>query len=61
MVLYLGRRHSGLTLRELGEAMGGMDCSAVSGGIIRFGKKLKRDSELRKQVARIVKKCNVET
>ena len=42
MVLYLGRRHSGLTLRELGEAMGGMDYSAVGGGIIRFGKKLKK-------------------
>ena len=46
MVLYLGPPHSGLTLRELGEAMGGMDYSAVSGGIIRFEKKLTKNSEL---------------
>jgi chromosomal replication initiation ATPase DnaA len=47
IVLYLGRRQSRLTLRKLGEAMGGIDCSAVYGGIIRFEKKLKKDSELR--------------
>jgi len=41
-----GRRHSGLKLKELGEAMGGMDYSAVSGGIIRFEKKLTKNSEL---------------
>jgi len=33
----------------------------MCGGVIHFEKKLKKDSKLRKQVDRIVKKCNVET
>jgi len=30
LVLWFGRRHGGLSLRELGELAGGLDCTSVS-------------------------------
>jgi hypothetical protein len=47
MTLYLGRHCTGLTLRELGEAAGGMDYSAVAAAIRRFEGKLAQDHVLR--------------
>ena len=42
MALYVARRRTGLTLRELGEAAGGMDYTAVSMAIKRCGERLAR-------------------
>ncbi len=41
MLMWLARRYCGLTLRELGEEMGGMDYAAVCAGIGRFDKLMK--------------------
>ena len=43
LVLTLARRHTGMTLQELGDQMGGMDYSAVSVGLKRFETRLKCD------------------
>ena len=56
MTLYLGRRCTGLTLRELGEAAGGMDYSAVAAAIRRFDGKLATDRVLRSQSEEILAK-----
>ena len=46
MVLYLLRRHSGMTLREVGAWAGGMTWSAVSVAIRRLGQRMKADAKL---------------
>ena len=48
LALWLGRRYCGLTLREIGEAAGGMDYAAVSIALKRFEAKLETDRELKK-------------
>lgn len=50
LVLYLARRRSGLTLREMGGRAGGMDYKAVSARIRRFEQMLQSDAKLRKVV-----------
>lgn len=60
MVLHVARHRTGLTLRELGEAMGGMDYVAVSMGIRRFDKKLQENKALKKRFGRVVKKLHVK-
>ena len=60
LVLYLGRRHSGLKLRELGQAAGSLDYMAVSLALHRFGRRLRQDATLRATVAqceKILAKC----
>ena len=47
MVLYLARRHSGLTLARLGEQAGGMTYKAVFAQVKNMEKKLETNSELR--------------
>jgi len=62
LALYLGRRESGLRLRELGAAVGGVDYAAVSAAIKRFGQRLVREKSLRKSVDALrTKLLNVET
>ena len=47
MVLWLARRHSGMTLRQLGERAGPADYAAVAMALRRFESKMENDSELR--------------
>jgi hypothetical protein len=46
LVLYLGRKMGEMTLRELGQACGGMDYMSVSVAIKRFERRLKKGSTL---------------
>ena len=47
LVLYLGRRHGGLKLAELGQAVGGLDYTSARMAIHRLRRRLERDSALR--------------
>jgi hypothetical protein len=47
-VLYLGRRHCGLKLRELGEAVGGIDYRSVGSALAKFEERLHKDKQLRR-------------
>jgi hypothetical protein len=48
MALYVARRRTGLTLRALGQAAGGMDYTAVGMAIKRFEGRLKKEKALQK-------------
>ena len=61
LVLLLARHRAGQTLRELGDALGGLDYSAVSVGIRRYQKKLKDQPQARRIYKRTAKMLNVET
>ena len=61
LVLWLARRYCGMTLRELGTQMGGMDSSAVSMGLVRFERRLRRRGALVRQCRDIGEMLNVET
>jgi putative transposase len=43
MVLKVARENTGMTLRELGEAVGGMDYAAVCMGLSRFEQRMKQE------------------
>ena len=60
-ICYLSRKHAGLTLREIGEAAGGMDYAAVSMMLKRFKKRLFSDGVVRDRVADAEKMLNVKT
>jgi len=45
-VLYLGRRQCGLKLRQLGEAVGGIDYRSVGSALRKFEKRLRVDRKL---------------
>lgn len=49
MVLYIARKRSGLTLREIGEQAGGLDYKATGKAVERFSRRLKADAKLMKQ------------
>ena len=62
LVLYLARKRSGCSLRELGEWLGGTDYKTVSKTVARFAKKLECDRKLMKCTKRcLAKLSNVET
>ena len=61
MAMWLSRRHGGLRLREIGEAMGGMDYAAVSDRLKRFEQQLKSSRTLRARRHRIERTLNLET
>jgi hypothetical protein len=44
-VLWLGRRHCGLTLSELGAAAGGLNAAAVGTGVRRIENRRKQDAK----------------
>lgn len=48
MVVYLARRQGGLRLRDLAEAIGGLDYGSVAMITKRFGKRLEKDRSLRR-------------
>lgn len=49
-VLHLGRRRCGLKLRQLGEAVGGIDCRSVGSALKNFEERLQHDKKLRRLV-----------
>ena len=53
MVLYLGRKHTGMTLRALGERVGGMDYVAVAAAVRRMGGRMGREKALRRTAVEI--------
>ena len=58
MALYVARRCTGLTLRELGQQAGGMDYTAVSMAVKRFAQRLGREPTLRKLTGRLLREKN---
>jgi putative transposase len=54
LALYVGRRCTGMTLRTLGEAAGGMDYTAVSMAIKRFEQRLPAERKLRHLAQRLL-------
>jgi len=54
MALFVGRRCTGMTLRALGEAAGGMDYTAVSMAIKRFEQRLAKERTLRSLTQRLL-------
>ncbi len=62
MVLHLGRRRGGLTLRELARRVGGVDYSSVAKAERRFGEQARCTAKLQSLVARVEKELsNVQT
>lgn len=62
MVLYLARKRSGLTLREIGEHIGGLDYKAAGKAVERFGCRLKSDANLMLQTNKCLRQLSfVET
>jgi REP element-mobilizing transposase RayT len=49
-VLYLGRKRCGMSLRELGEAAGGIDYRSVSSALRKFQERLARDKGVARQL-----------
>ena len=60
LAYYLGQRHAGITLRELGRYVGEVQYPAVSLAIARFEKRLKTDRSLEKGLKQVIKLLNVE-
>jgi hypothetical protein len=52
---FLGPRHAGLRLREMGELAGGLEYPAVYAAIARFQKRLKIDRELQQKLKKVAK------
>lgn len=46
-MLYLARKRSGLTLREIGVCAGELDYKAIGKAVERFGRRLETDSGLK--------------
>lgn len=55
-----GGRCTGLTLRELGEAAGGMDYTAVSMAVKRLEERLGSDKVLRRMAERLLEENGVK-
>ena len=51
-MLYLARRLSGTTLKEIDDGVGGMNYKAVSRALFRFKKRMEKD----KKIAKIARK-----
>ena len=57
---YVAQRCTALTLRELGEAAGGMDYAAVSMAVKRLQERLGRDKALRRMAERLLEENGVK-
>ena len=58
--LWCARRVSGLTLHELGEAVGGMKMAAVSKAISRLEQQAVEENDLRAMQQRLIDMSNVQ-
>ena len=62
MALYLARRRSGLTLKEIGEFAGGLDYKVIGKATERFCQRLKTDAVLQAQTIKCLRQLSlVET
>jgi REP element-mobilizing transposase RayT len=62
LLLWSVRQYTGMTLKEIGLAAGGMDYSAVAMTIKRFAQKAAGDVKLRKRMKHVEREvCNVKT
>ena len=55
----LARRFCGMTLAELGSAVGGRDYGAVGVGLKRFERRMDTDKRLRKEYTTLVEMLDV--
>jgi putative transposase len=60
LAFFLGQRHAGMTLRELGRHMGEVEYPAVSAAIKRFRERLTNDRSLRRKVKQVERLLKVE-
>jgi chromosomal replication initiation ATPase DnaA len=58
--MWAARRHTGLTLREIGAALGGVDYAAVSVAVKRLEARAKRDRPLAALQRQVAELLNVE-
>jgi len=59
LVLWCARKHTGLTLRDLGEKIGGLNYTGVSMAIKRFESMAKQNRSLRKIMKALDAKCEM--
>lgn len=57
LLLWALRRYSGMTLKAVGEAVGGMDYTAVAMAIKRFEKRAEKIPELRQRMKTVRREC----
>jgi hypothetical protein len=58
IVIYLLKKHTGLTNRQIGDLLGGVNYPAIGKAYQRFSVKLNRDRSLRKKVKRLTAKMS---
>lgn len=56
-VLWACRKYGGMTLRELGEAAGGMDYVAVAAAVRRLSERTRSNRRLRSVLSHLRQKC----
>jgi len=61
LVMWLARRYCGMTLREIGEAMGGKDYAAVNDRFRRFERRLASDRSVKRGWQKAVRSLHLET
>jgi hypothetical protein len=61
LAMWAARRYSGLTLREVGEAVGGKDCAAVSMAIKRLEQRMATERTLADIARQLTSMLSVET
>lgn len=59
MVIWLARKRCGMPLRDIGEAMGGMDYAAVSNAARLMGRRLQNDQRMARNLHQIENKINL--
>ena len=60
LVMWAARRTTGLTLREIGEAVGGRDYAAVGMAVRRLESRAQAQPLLRRQTQKLTEMLNVE-
>ena len=61
LTLWVARRHAGMTLRELGEAVSGMDYSAVSEAVHHFQRRWLPRAEVRSALREVLRYLNLDS
>lgn len=56
LVMYVARRHSGASLREITERLGVRDLSTVSHGVRRAAMRLVKETSVRREVAQVLRR-----
>ena len=61
LAMWAARQYGGMTLREVGEQLGGMDYAAVGMAITRFIRKADADRKLQSRMKKLAQMLNVKT